>query len=183
MGYMVSLVFCLVRYIRCCLSNCPFDCFRVITRQSLIRKRVITVAEMYTCLMSVKRAKSMIHSSHKSHSFALLNEKQHRSKFKPQKQQNGLTRTCPELFLKLVYPFSRNLSETLALFVWNYTRVNYQMALHLIHRTLYILPCLQVRLLTGVGRFNEMSYIFDTLFEHEHFELLCRRGIDKVTTE
>ena len=26
-----------------------------------------------------------------------------------------------------------------------------------------------------------MSYIFDTLFEHEHFELLCRRGIDKVT--
>ncbi|XP_015777511.1 PREDICTED: spatacsin-like [Acropora digitifera] len=38
---------------------------------------------------------------------------------------------------------------------------------------------LMVRLLTGVGRFNEMSYIFDTLFEHEHFELLCRRGIDK----
>ena len=40
---------------------------------------------------------------------------------------------------------------------------------------------LQVRLLTGVARFHEMSYIFDTLFEHEHFELLCRRGIDKVT--
>jgi len=39
---------------------------------------------------------------------------------------------------------------------------------------------LQVRLLTGVARFHEMSYIFDTLFEHEHFELLCRRGIDKV---
>jgi len=38
---------------------------------------------------------------------------------------------------------------------------------------------LMVRLLTGVGRFNEMSYVFDTLFEHEHFELLCRRGIDK----
>ena len=40
---------------------------------------------------------------------------------------------------------------------------------------------LQVRLLTGVGRFNEMSYIFDTLFEHEYFELLCRKGIEKVT--
>ena len=40
---------------------------------------------------------------------------------------------------------------------------------------------LQVRLLTGIARFHEMSYIFDTLFEHEHFELLCRRGIDKVT--
>lgn len=38
---------------------------------------------------------------------------------------------------------------------------------------------LMVRLLTGVGRFNEMSYIFDTLFEHEYFELLCRKGIEK----
>lgn len=38
---------------------------------------------------------------------------------------------------------------------------------------------LMVRLLTGIGRFNEMSYIIDTLFEHEHFELLCRKGIDK----
>ncbi|XP_020621148.1 spatacsin-like isoform X1 [Orbicella faveolata] len=38
---------------------------------------------------------------------------------------------------------------------------------------------LMVRLLTGIARFHEMSYIFDTLFEHEHFELLCRRGIDK----
>ena len=36
-------------------------------------------------------------------------------------------------------------------------------------------------MLTGVGRFNEMSYIFDTLFEHEYFELLCRKGIEKVT--
>lgn len=48
---------------------------------------------------------------------------------------------------------------------------------------LFCFPFFQVRLLTGVGRFNEMSYIFDTLFEHEHFELLCRRGIDKVKTE
>ena len=46
---------------------------------------------------------------------------------------------------------------------------------------LTMLFLLQVRLLTGIARFNEMSYIFDTLFEHEHFELLCRRGIDKVT--
>ena len=42
---------------------------------------------------------------------------------------------------------------------------------------------LQVRLLTGIARFHEMSYIFDTLFEHEHFELLCRRGIDKVARQ
>ena len=46
--------------------------------------------------------------------------------------------------------------------------------------TIFFFP-LQVRLLTGIARFHEMSYIFDTLFEHEHFELLCRRGIDKVT--
>ena len=86
MGYMVCLVFCLVYCIRCRLSNCPLDCFRVITRQSLMRKRLITVAELYTWFMSMNRAKSMIQSSHKSDSFAFLNEKQHRSKFKPQKQ-------------------------------------------------------------------------------------------------
>ena len=138
-----------------------------------MRKRLVTVAELYTWFMSMNRAKSIVQSSHKSNSFAIFNEK----------QKNGSTGTYPELFLKLVYPFSLYVSEILSLFVWNCTRVNYQMATHLIHRTLYILSCLQVRLLTGVGRFNEMSYIFDTLFEHEHFELLCRRGIDKVTIE
>ncbi|EDO45609.1 predicted protein, partial [Nematostella vectensis] len=38
---------------------------------------------------------------------------------------------------------------------------------------------LMVRLLTGVGRFREMSYIFDTLIQHLHFELLVQTGIDK----
>ena len=54
---------CLVHCIRCRLSNCPFDCFRVVTRQSFMRKRLITVAELYTWFMSMNRAKSIIQSS------------------------------------------------------------------------------------------------------------------------
>lgn len=37
----------------------------------------------------------------------------------------------------------------------------------------------QVRLLTGVGRFNEMTYIFDSLKQNDEFELLLKKGIEK----
>ncbi|CAL4192597.1 unnamed protein product, partial [Meganyctiphanes norvegica] len=37
---------------------------------------------------------------------------------------------------------------------------------------------LMVRLLTGVGRYNEMSYIIDALREHDQFEHLLSRGLD-----
>ena len=39
---------------------------------------------------------------------------------------------------------------------------------------------MQVHLLTGVARFNEMTYIFDLLKEQHQFELLFRKGMDKV---
>jgi len=35
-------------------------------------------------------------------------------------------------------------------------------------------------LLTGVGRFNEMTYIFDSLKKNDQFELLLKKGIEKV---
>ncbi|KAK3097855.1 hypothetical protein FSP39_013855 [Pinctada imbricata] len=38
---------------------------------------------------------------------------------------------------------------------------------------------LMVRLLTGIGRFNEMTYIFDSLKQNDRFELLLRKGIEK----
>ncbi|XP_078607878.1 spatacsin-like isoform X2 [Branchiostoma floridae x Branchiostoma japonicum] len=38
---------------------------------------------------------------------------------------------------------------------------------------------LMIRLLTGIGRFSEMTYIFDTLRKYHQFELLFRKGIDK----
>ncbi|XP_028406945.1 spatacsin-like [Dendronephthya gigantea] len=37
---------------------------------------------------------------------------------------------------------------------------------------------LMVRLLTGIGRFSEMTYIFQTLMDHHHFELLIKKGVD-----
>ena len=36
-------------------------------------------------------------------------------------------------------------------------------------------------MLTGIGRFKEMSYIFETLADEHHFELLFRKDIEKVT--
>lgn len=36
----------------------------------------------------------------------------------------------------------------------------------------------QVRLLIGVGRYSEMSYIIDALREHDQFEQLLGRGSD-----
>lgn len=42
---------------------------------------------------------------------------------------------------------------------------------------------LLVRLVTGVGRFTEMNYIFKILKEHDQFEFLLGRGLDKVKTQ
>ena len=39
---------------------------------------------------------------------------------------------------------------------------------------------LQIRLLTRMGRYSEMTYVFDILREHQQFELLFNKGIDKV---
>jgi spatacsin len=39
----------------------------------------------------------------------------------------------------------------------------------------------QVRLLTGVGRYREMNYIFQILKDNEQFEFLLGKGLDKVT--
>ena len=39
---------------------------------------------------------------------------------------------------------------------------------------------LLVRLLTHVGRFKEMFYVIETLYNHHHFESLCRKGILNV---
>ncbi|KAL8574758.1 hypothetical protein ACOMHN_035875 [Nucella lapillus] len=38
---------------------------------------------------------------------------------------------------------------------------------------------LMMRLLTGIGRYSEMTYIFDYLQQHHQFEMLLRKGIDK----
>ncbi|XP_046337180.2 spatacsin-like isoform X1 [Haliotis rufescens] len=38
---------------------------------------------------------------------------------------------------------------------------------------------LMIRLLTGVGRFNEMTYIFDALKLHHKFELLLGKGMER----
>lgn len=35
---------------------------------------------------------------------------------------------------------------------------------------------LMVRLLTGIGRFREMFYVIETLYNEHHFEVLCRKG-------
>lgn len=40
------------------------------------------------------------------------------------------------------------------------------------------LMCLQVRLLTGIGRYNEMTYVFDLLHQNHRFEILLRKNVD-----
>ena len=40
--------------------------------------------------------------------------------------------------------------------------------------------CFKTRLLTGVGRYNEMIYIFDVLKQNHQFELLLGKGMEKV---
>jgi hypothetical protein len=39
---------------------------------------------------------------------------------------------------------------------------------------------LMVRLLTGIGRYVEMNYIYQLLKENQQFEFLLRKGYDKV---
>lgn len=39
---------------------------------------------------------------------------------------------------------------------------------------------LQIHLLTGIGRFSEMTYVFDMLKQKHQFELLFRKGIERV---
>ena len=53
---------------------------------------------------------------------------------------------------------------------------------------IYLFVCLfvyllfiQVRVLTGVGRFREMTYIIQLLLECDQFESLVHHGVDKVT--
>ncbi|NWU83240.1 SPTCS protein, partial [Onychorhynchus coronatus] len=41
---------------------------------------------------------------------------------------------------------------------------------------------LLVRLLTGIGRYNEMSYIFELLHQRQHFEVLMRKKLDPSGT-
>ena len=40
--------------------------------------------------------------------------------------------------------------------------------------------CVQVRLLTGIGRFYEMAYILQLLMENDQFESLLHTGLEKV---
>lgn len=35
-----------------------------------------------------------------------------------------------------------------------------------------------MRLLTGVGRYNEMTYVFDLLNQNHRFEMLLRKKVD-----
>lgn len=39
---------------------------------------------------------------------------------------------------------------------------------------------LQVRLLTGIGRYNEMTYVFDLLHQNHRFEMLLRKKVESV---
>ncbi|XP_073327338.1 spatacsin [Pagrus major] len=55
-----------------------------------------------------------------------------------------------------------------------------QAARHLSHT--YLAPgehySLLVRLLTGIGRYNEMTYVFDLLHQNHRFEMLLRKKVD-----
>ena len=39
---------------------------------------------------------------------------------------------------------------------------------------------LQARLLTGIGRYNEMVYVFDCFYHHERFNTLLVKGVSEV---
>lgn len=39
-----------------------------------------------------------------------------------------------------------------------------------------------IRLLTGIGQYSEMTFIFDALGKHGHFEMLIQQSMEKVTT-
>ncbi|XP_063053178.1 spatacsin isoform X2 [Engraulis encrasicolus] len=57
-----------------------------------------------------------------------------------------------------------------------------QAARHISHAHLAHSDChsLLVRLLTGIGRYNEMTYIFDLLNQNHCFEMLLRKKVDTV---
>lgn len=42
---------------------------------------------------------------------------------------------------------------------------------------------LQVRLLTGIGRYNEMTYVFDLLHQNHRFEMLLRKKVESVSDQ
>ena len=44
----------------------------------------------------------------------------------------------------------------------------------------HVYICVQVRLLTGIGRFYEMAYILQVLMENDQFESLLHTGLEKV---
>ena len=52
--------------------------------------------------------------------------------------------------------------------------------MHSIRHQLRPLNPAQVRLLTGIGRFHEMSYIIGLLLEYDEFESLVHTGVEKV---
>ncbi|XP_028679448.2 spatacsin isoform X1 [Erpetoichthys calabaricus] len=59
-----------------------------------------------------------------------------------------------------------------------------QAARHLSHN--HLAPSeqysLMVRLLTGIGRYNDMTYIFDLLYQNHRFEILLRKKVPSNTT-
>ena len=44
----------------------------------------------------------------------------------------------------------------------------------------YFFLSYQVRLLTGISRYHEMGYIIGLLIEHDQFESLVNKGVEKV---
>ena len=44
-------------------------------------------------------------------------------------------------------------------------------------------PVPKVRLLTGIGRFHEMSYIIRILLKYDEFESLVHTGVEKVSSQ
>lgn len=46
---------------------------------------------------------------------------------------------------------------------------------------IYNIKQFQVRLVTGVGRFTEMNYVFQILKENDQFEFLLGKGLNKVS--
>ena len=52
--------------------------------------------------------------------------------------------------------------------------------IHVYTMYMYFYNEMQVRLLTGIGRFYEMSYILQLLMENDQFESLLHTGTEKV---
>lgn len=77
----------------------------------------------------------------------------------------------------------QNLANTLqllkhwALLVYELVKLNVLRNSSTLHKLYFMY---QVRLVTGVGRFTEMNYIFQILKENDQFEFLLGQGLDKV---